>query len=530
MRAAIRLSIPVLLVAPLILLLIETASSLALPAGREAVRISELLANTLNLVGLTLLLSIPPGLLWAWLCFRTHSFSATGARWTLLAGVFVPLPVFACAWQPVLGFDWPWGKGIFFAASIHALAALPAVVWLIGIGLNRVWRELEEEASLAMSSAGVALKVTLPAIRSHIALAVIWVVLQTTSEITVTDMALVRTFAEEVYTQFVASADASALNRAIAMSLPVNVFLFILLYFGINGHRFHAARMVRRLSLPRVERSGKSMLSNLAIYGLWMGWTIVPVWNLILQASGKRLDRSGDIATLVREMSRAFKLNGGVFGFSFVNAMIVSLLSIVLAVLLTELARKSCWQRRLTTWVLIALAVTPSPVLGFALLRSLMVLMNIEDWMVGGFTEMRPIRYLFYDGPTPAALVWVQTLRFLPFATLIVWPSLGAIPEALRESARIEGASGWKTLTKMIWPNISSSVFATMLMTIAFSLGEISASKIVQLEGFTFSQELLSQMHYGVTSTVAALSLMQLSLLVVLMMLACAFVKYLRSQ
>ena len=52
--------------------------------------------------------------------------------------MFVPLPLFALAWQAVGGGWRPWTQGLVPAAFVHAMAALPWVVWLTGLGLARV--------------------------------------------------------------------------------------------------------------------------------------------------------------------------------------------------------------------------------------------------------------------------------------------------------------------------------------------------------------------------------------------------------
>src|SRR5262249_15380746 len=149
-------------------------------------------------------------------------------RFLTILTLFVPLPLFASGWQAALGSGgwlpvavwstpppddpdvsptgptWkPWAQGIEAAVWVHAVAALPWVVLLVGQGLCWVERELEEDALTAAGPGRVLLRVSLRRSAAAVGAAALWVALLTATEITVTDMMRVRTFAEEVYNQFV---------------------------------------------------------------------------------------------------------------------------------------------------------------------------------------------------------------------------------------------------------------------------------------------------------------------------------------
>src|SRR5262249_41421667 len=196
-------------------------------ASADAGRILELLVNPVGLGALTLAPVLPPGVPLAILLYRTDLPGRRLFRSVLAVALFVPLPLFALAWQSAGGGGWrPWTQGLLPAAVVHAAAALPWVVWLLGLGLSRVEPELEEDASTATSLGRVLWLVSLRRSAPAIGLAILWVVLQTAGEITVTDLAVVRTFAEEVYTQFV-TGGRDALGRAVAVALPASVLAII---------------------------------------------------------------------------------------------------------------------------------------------------------------------------------------------------------------------------------------------------------------------------------------------------------------
>jgi iron(III) transport system permease protein len=208
------------LAAPLLLPLTTLRSQAAWAGWTEADRVVGLTATTAALAALTLLFALPVGVALAVLLYRTDLPGRGLLRALLVAAMFVPLPLFALAWQAVGGGWRPWTQGLVPAAFVHAMAALPWVVWLTALGLARVEPELEEDALTVMPAASVLWRVSLRQAAPAVGLAAVWVALQTAGEITVTDLGMVRTFAEEVYTQYVTDSPA-ALGRAVALALPM---------------------------------------------------------------------------------------------------------------------------------------------------------------------------------------------------------------------------------------------------------------------------------------------------------------------
>ncbi len=145
-------------------------------------------------------------------CWRSSCFAPTpGAAGLLLAVIglsaFVPLPLHATAWLGALGNAGraqafgvrPILVGLVGAAVVHALAALPWVVLIVGVGLCAVEPELEESALLDYGPVGVLLRVTLRRALGAIAAAALAVAVLTAGDMTVTDLLQIRTYAEEAY-------------------------------------------------------------------------------------------------------------------------------------------------------------------------------------------------------------------------------------------------------------------------------------------------------------------------------------------
>src|SRR5438045_3430061 len=78
------------------------------------------------------------------------------------------------------GLAWkPWAQGLPAAVWIHAVAALPWVILIVGQGLCWVETELEEDALTVAGPWRVLRAVTLPRARAALWAAAIWVALQT---------------------------------------------------------------------------------------------------------------------------------------------------------------------------------------------------------------------------------------------------------------------------------------------------------------------------------------------------------------
>lgn len=232
----------------------------------DLIRIGRLTANTLLLVGGTCLIAVPAGTLLAVLLFRTAMSGHRVLLALLVLLLFVPLPVIVSSWQGFLGshgllplgfwasgVDRPWATGWGPAIWVHAVAALPWVTWIVGLGLRWVEPELEEEAALQLPPWRVIWQVTLPRCRALIAAAALFVALQAAGEIGVTDMMLVFTLAEEVYTRFTLN---EPLGHILVLALPALLGLIALLSVA-------AVRLERTLPpLPDLLRSPRAVVQH----------------------------------------------------------------------------------------------------------------------------------------------------------------------------------------------------------------------------------------------------------------------------
>ena len=141
----------------------------------EADRIAGLALNTLILAAIASSIAVPLGVFVAVVLERVRVPGAGVLRVLVLIGLFVPLPIYAVAWQVILG-TWlpplslapgdvawrPWSQGLLPAGWVHGMAGLPWVVWIVSAGLRKADRVLEEDAMLTGGPQAVLRNVLLP--------------------------------------------------------------------------------------------------------------------------------------------------------------------------------------------------------------------------------------------------------------------------------------------------------------------------------------------------------------------------------
>jgi iron(III) transport system permease protein len=518
------------LLAPLAVLLADAA---AWRGGLEAGRLLGLARNTLLLIGGTLALAVPVGVAGAVLLYRTDLPWRRALRGLTVLTLFVPLPLFASAWQAVLGSggwlplalwnaprpaepafgsggsSWtPWGQGIGSAVWIHAAAAVPWVILLVGLGLCGVERGLEEDALTAARPWRVILRVSLPRAGAAIAAAALWVALQVSGEITVTDVMQVRTFAEEVYTQLAGpepgAGRGAALARAVAIALP-SVLLFALLILWLARHWERVVPAGLWEPGPAlVFRLGRWRWPLAAAAAVGVGTLLViPLGSLVWRAGLAGSPRGWSASVVLEHLQLVSRAEPRLLRRCLVLAAAVGVLCSALALL-------SCWTAagtrgyRRAILVLVAAAwALPGPVIGLGLKDTIIALLDRA--------HSRFLDAVLWYQPSPLPLAWVDLIRFFPAAVAVLWPVVRLVPPDLREAARVDGAAPLQELRYVICPWAAPGCLRAALAVAVLALGELSAGKLVSTPGFPgYAEVVFTQMHYGVTNDLAARCLLLL--------------------
>jgi iron(III) transport system permease protein len=504
----------------------------------EAGRLLSLARNTACLTAGVVAVTVPLGTVAAILLYRTDLPFRRLFRFLTILAVFVPLPLFASGWQAVLGstgwlpLAWwnplrpgaasatapggvwaPWGQGIGSALWIHAAAALPWAILIVGQGLCWVERDLEEDALTATNRWRMLFRVTLRRSAAAIGAAMLWVGLQTATEITITDMMQVRTYAEEVYTQMVApEADALGASRGDMVARAVAAAALLILGAAALVV-FMAGRWERNLP-PRASPSGPPLRFSLGgarwplcgFAALACGVLLaVPLGSLVWRAGLQGTPPLWSPSALGHHLALTSRTDGVQLVFSLLLAAAAGTVSGGLALLACWAALGSRWFRN-GVLVLMALAwATPGPVVGLGLQETILGLLNLTH-------SPRLLAVPLYYGPSLAPLLWVYTIRFFPYAVAVLWPVVRLTPPELRDAARVDGASPWQEFRLVIWPMYAGACVRAALAVAVLSLGEVSAGKLVSTPGMpSFAETVWVQMHYGVTNNLAASCLLLLA-------------------
>ncbi|HVS34622.1 MAG TPA: hypothetical protein VMS17_03505 [Gemmataceae bacterium] len=540
-RLAVGLLLVVFLGVPLTLPIIRLAADPhAWRVWGEADRLLTLARNSAGLTLAVVAVAVPLGAIAAFLLYRTDLPYRRTFRFLTLLAVFVPLPLFASGWQAVLGstgwlpLPWwnpprpgalsatapggvwaPWGMGVGSAVWVHVAAGLPWVILVVGQGLVWVERDLEEDAWTAAGWGAVLMRVTLRRAAAAVAAAALWVGLQTATEITITDMMQVRTFAEEVYTQMVAPEVGSSgepqgeiVARAVAAALPLMV--------GWAALVVVLARRWERNLPPRGMAPTPPLLFPLG----WTRWPLgitaaaacgillaVPLGSLVRQAGLEGTPPVWSLRSLVTHLVQTSRTDGD----TLVRSLGLALASGAVG---AGLAFAACWcalgAARFRTAVLMLMALawaTPGPVVGLGLMQTILALLRVFD----AVHAPRLLYRWLYFGPYPLPLLWVNTIRFFPCAVAILWPVVRMTPPELRDAARVDGAGPIREFVFVALPMYATAILRAAAAVGVLSLGEVSAGKLVSTPGWdSFAEVVWTQMHYGVTNSLAALCLLML--------------------
>jgi iron(III) transport system permease protein len=501
-------------------LLDPTSANLLDDASNAAVsRPLRLAGETIGLVLLTELFSLPIGLALAFLLFRTNLPFRRFLLALLAIGALVPLPLHATAWLGAMGNvgrmqalgSRPILVGRFGAAVIHAMAALPWVVLLIGVGLRSVEPELEESARLDLPAWRVAWSVTLRRAIGSITTAALAVAVLVAGDMTVTDLLQVRTYAEEAYLQYTLGQGPASASAVALPPLLILGGLIVLLAGGLarsepsrwasawlNGPRWDLGRL--RLPLGNLLLIFLGNILALPLYSL--------IWRAGRVGGRARLGRPPEwsLAGLAGTMRQAAEECAEPLGTSLFWTALAALGVGAIAWGLAWLGRKrGAWQW-VTLAILAILLATPGPVAGMALVLA-----------------YRPWSWI-YD--SPAILVLAFVLRTLPYAILILWPCLRILPDAFFEAASIDGLGPAGQAFRIGLPLTIRPLAAAVATSFVLGLGELPASNLVVPPGtLTIAELVWTLLHTGVESTLAGVALIMLMAVAIAALLAILTVR-----
>lgn len=367
------------------------------------------------------------------------------------------------------------------AGVLYGLVCTPLVALLAGMAFRATDRALEEQALLDAGAPRVLRHVTLPQARWALVVIGAIVIVLVGTDFTLTDLLIVRTFAEEVYTQYALD------NRHIGpllTALPLFVVLLALALAAQARYRLlgeqssgHAGAPPREFELGRWRPMAGvgTVVLLLALVGgplLLLGWKVRSLEGL-----------AGVVAGLGREV-----LNTA--GLAMLGAALVVLPAPGLAYHLVR-GRRFRWP---VIVALLALLALPAPVVGISLIR---VLNNHAfGWL--------------YDSPFVLALGYY--VRFLPVAVVLLVPAVRRIPRAVEDAARVDGCDGPALAWHIYRPLLLRDIAVAWLVVLILCFGEVGTTVLLAPPGWpTVSVRAFTLLHFGVYRDLAVLALLSVA-------------------
>ncbi len=472
----------------------------------EVVRPAGLAFETMRLVFVTELIVLALGIPLALLLVRTNVWGRRLMIGLLALSAFVPLPLHATAWLGGFGSAGriqllggvPILVGWAGAAFIHAMATLPWVVLLVGVGLVSVERELEESASLDMPGWMVAWRITLRRSLGAIMGSALAVAVLTVGEMTVTDLLRVRTYAEEAYIQFQVGRGTQA---ALAVTLPPLVVLGGLVLAMIHWlNRAEPARSASIATSARTWRLGRYRVVVSIMTIFFVGAVVgVPLVSLVWRAGrvgGMAAIGQGprwSLAGLWGSLFQGFRESWGPIRQGATWAAVGAVGTVVFAWGLAWSARESRGWGVLTALVVALTLALPGPVAGMGLVLA--------------------YRYIDIIYDTPLILVFAHILRTLPYTLIVLWPAIRSIPNEYIEAAQLDGLGSWGIVRRVVLPLTIGPTFAAFTVSFVLALGELPAANLVAPPGvMTVTVTIWSLLHTGVESHLAGVGLVLIGL------------------
>jgi iron(III) transport system permease protein len=192
-------------------------------------------------------------------------------------------------------------------------------------------------------------------------------------------------------------------------------------------------------------------------------------------------------------------LTTGEFHRAIVNSLEISLVGAVLATALVAIAtlvahRSRFPLRRTMPFLLLYPRATPGIIIGIGFFWTYLLTWGIGSWLRGSIW----------------GIMVAFVVRNLPFAYVVMYPTLARIGEELDRAGRASGAGWWRTSRSIVLPLLRPAIFsAFILMFVEILCDYDPALFLVKPGNEVIGTTMLSQFVQGMVGPVAALAMVQ---------------------
>jgi iron(III) transport system permease protein len=396
---------------------------------------------------------------------------ATALAWILLLNREGPVSALAArlGWpSPTPGLGQPW-----MAAWVLASSLWPAAAWAAWAAFRSTPLELEEAARLEAADARAAWFAAWPFLRAGLAAAALAVFLLAFADFGVPNALGIVSYPRELVDRFNAEYDFAGAAR---LALPALVAALPLVALSRRALMRLEVMPFRGEELPAVRDGGAQRLGA-GLGGLTLALTVaLPLASLACYAWG------AIHAPIAQEAGEAVATSAALGAGA-------AALTIGIALLVGRLP------------LLLDLAAT----FPYALPGSLVAIAAIAILNRPG-----PLGELY---GTPAALLWIYGVLFLPFAYRSLAPGWQRVDPELLEEAQLAGAGPWARFRAVAWPSLAP--YAAIGTALVFLLAgrEMDATALLRTPGLkTLAFQIQDYLHFYPVPNVAALCLILVAL------------------
>lgn len=383
-----------------------------------------------------------------------------------------------------------WTYSLSGAVVVLSLVLYPLPMLATEVALRRIEPRLEEAALVVASPGRVLRRITLPLAAPAVAAAALVVFVLAVSEFGVPGLLRVRVFTTEVFTAFAALYD---FGRATMLTLPLLVLAIVVAAVAalLVGERLLVTRRGTASAQP-VAFEAWTRRATAAAAGVMAVALVVPLAVLTREAVG------------VPSMMAVVRGSGAAIRTSLTLAALGATIAAGVAVWIGYGRARA--PRRVgvfTDVLLVALFAVPSTVVGVGL---------IGVWNRAGVMG----RVYGTDG----MLLLACLARFLPVAALALAAGVRYVPASHEEAAAVGGAGWWRTMTRIVLPQMKLPLVATWTIVFILAFGELGASILVVPPGeATLPIRIYTIIANTPPAQVAALALLQSIVVLVPMIL-----------
>jgi iron(III) transport system permease protein len=205
----------------------------------------------------------------------------------------------------------------------------------------------------------------------------------------------------------------------------------------------------------------------------------------------------------------------GAFRHAIEHSVLISVVGAIIATAVVALAtlvahRSRFPLRRMLPFVLLYPRATPGLIIGIGFFWAFLLTGAVGDWLR---TSIWGIMVAF-------------CVRDLPFAYVVMYPTLARIGEELDRAGRSVGAGWWLTSRRIVLPLLRPAIFAAFILMFVELLNDYDPALFLVKPGTeVIGTLMLSEFIQGTTGPVAALALVQVVATVVVLGLAAVVLK-----